>query len=121
MTCGLNPKFTGKNRAPVDRITGGVVAQKHHWPFLAFLRFSERVYCGGTILSDNWILTAAHCCYNKAADVPNQQTKNLFSKVEVRVGNTNGNTNYTIQQHAAYYIIRYNTHCSLCDSVGGII
>ena len=44
-----------------SRIVGGTPAK---WPFIVLLKLFKKTgmsLCGGTIISDNWILTAAHC------------------------------------------------------------
>ena len=47
----------------LDRIVGGVHAVKHSIPWQAGLTRAdcEEVLCGGTIIDDTHILTAAHC------------------------------------------------------------
>ncbi|CAG5088664.1 Oidioi.mRNA.OKI2018_I69.PAR.g11921.t1.cds [Oikopleura dioica] len=45
----------------IDRIYGGVSAIPHSWPWMASLWFG-RFGCGGTIIGDKTVLTAAHCC-----------------------------------------------------------
>merc|ERR1712048_728069 len=40
------------------RIVGGYQAERHAWPFIVKIRIG----CGGSIVSNNWIVTAAHCC-----------------------------------------------------------
>ena len=49
------------NRA--RRIVGGVETEIHEYPWQAGLVTpgSKRVWCGGSIINDQWILTAAHC------------------------------------------------------------
>lgn len=44
-----------------DRIVGGVDAIAHSWPWIINLTFGGYV-CGGTIIDDTTVLTAAHCC-----------------------------------------------------------
>ena len=45
-----------------DRIAGGSEAVVNSWPWIAHIRFGLKK-CGGTILNEKTILTAAHCCY----------------------------------------------------------
>jgi len=45
-------------------ITGGNEATPHEYPWMAALFFEmngQRYFCGGTLISDEWVLTAAHC------------------------------------------------------------
>jgi secreted trypsin-like serine protease len=54
------------------RIVGGNTAQLRYWPGQAVLRLrsgdSISYFCGGTAISDRWILTAAHCTNDIKAD-----------------------------------------------------
>ncbi|XP_063073007.1 ovochymase-1 isoform X2 [Engraulis encrasicolus] len=43
------------------RIIGGREAWAHSWPWQVSLRFATLHACGGAIISDQWIVTAAHC------------------------------------------------------------
>ena len=44
-----------------DRIINGVEAIENSWPWIVRMSFGAFM-CGGTILSENLIVTAAHCC-----------------------------------------------------------
>merc|ERR1719266_1587078 len=43
------------------RIVGGYEAVPHSFPWMAALFVDEQWFCGGTLISDEWVLTAAHC------------------------------------------------------------
>ena len=42
------------------RIVGGSRA-KFNWPFIVRIQISEYSFCGGTLLNNMWVVTAAHC------------------------------------------------------------
>ena len=48
-------------RNPTDRIVGGVEAKPNSWPWIARLIIDQQFGCGGTIIDEKTILTAAHC------------------------------------------------------------
>lgn len=47
------------------KIVDGYVAQRGHFPFYVFLNIflnqDQSKGCGATIISDEWLITAAHC------------------------------------------------------------
>jgi elastase-1 len=45
---------------------GGTVARVHSWPWMVLLIYEstkdgKNYMCGATIISDQWLMTAAHC------------------------------------------------------------
>lgn len=50
-----------------DRIVNGTEATKHAYPFMArlIIRWGEESgMCGGTLISENFVMTAAHCVFH---------------------------------------------------------
>ena len=52
--CSMNP-------AVVSRIVGGEAANSSTWGWAVSLSMNRRYLCGGSIISDSWVITAAHC------------------------------------------------------------
>ncbi|NWR70692.1 ENTK Enteropeptidase, partial [Centropus unirufus] len=47
------------------RIVGGNDARRQAWPWIVSLHFNSRPVCGASLVSDEWLMTAAHCVYGK--------------------------------------------------------
>ncbi|NXX40024.1 ENTK Enteropeptidase, partial [Tricholaema leucomelas] len=45
------------------RIVGGSDARREAWPWIVSLHFNYRPVCGASLVSDEWLVTAAHCVY----------------------------------------------------------
>lgn len=54
--------FGQKNHALEPTIIGGSDAERNQFPYIVSLHFLKRHVCGGSIVSQNWVVTAAHCC-----------------------------------------------------------
>ncbi|XP_053825808.1 enteropeptidase [Vidua macroura] len=47
------------------RIIGGNDARKEAWPWIVSLHFNFQPVCGASLVSDEWLVTAAHCVYGR--------------------------------------------------------
>lgn len=45
----------------IKRIVGGEETQETRYPWMALLRNNNRFYCGGSLITDRYVATAAHC------------------------------------------------------------
>ncbi|CAC5419326.1 TMPRSS15 [Mytilus coruscus] len=45
----------------VPYIIGGTLAYKGQWPWVVAVRKGNTFICGGTLISDRWVITAGHC------------------------------------------------------------
>ncbi|KAI9554581.1 hypothetical protein GHT06_019854 [Daphnia sinensis] len=57
--CGAGP--TKMLSYEEQRIVGGTAAEKNSWPSVASLRRNGQFFCGGSLIAEDKILTAAHC------------------------------------------------------------
>lgn len=61
------------------RIFGGGTSLPGLWPWQVALTVDDLFHCGGSLIAENWVVTAAHCVYNR-------RTRKLFSHIRVHLG-----------------------------------
>ena len=76
---GLQPPSTpqpgcGHKTKGHSRIVGGENARQGDWPWQASVHYQRspgmnKQWCGGTLIDEQWVMSAAHCFHNKD---PNQ-------------------------------------------------
>lgn len=55
------PPAAGHRRAQESKVLGGKECEAHSQPWQSALFQGVRLVCGGVLIDNNWILTAAHC------------------------------------------------------------
>lgn len=92
------PKCTCGVSLLTSRIIGGIKADISEFPWMAMLHYRGTFYCGGSLISDRYVLTAAHCVLNFK---PNQITVKLYDTrgarmVSKAVEKLYGNTRFNL-------------------------
>ncbi|XP_072325394.1 complement factor B-like isoform X1 [Scyliorhinus torazame] len=56
---------------PISRIFGGIKSKEYEWPWQVVIDMQNRDFCGGSIISRHWILSAAHCFNDTIGEITN--------------------------------------------------
>ncbi|CAN8020397.1 unnamed protein product [Ixodes persulcatus] len=87
LSCGVPRSST----RPALRIIGGRPAARGRWPWqVAVLNRRREPFCGGTLVSAGWVLTAAHCVRRRLIVLAGEHSlhRREGSEQEVRVSRT---------------------------------
>ncbi|GAV06025.1 hypothetical protein RvY_16065 [Ramazzottius varieornatus] len=86
--CGRPVTAMERIYTPGSRIVGGKIALDQSWPWIGALmkqkdpKYLPYQFCGGTVLSDSWVITAGHC-------VASMSEADIIRKVKVVLGHEN--------------------------------
>ena len=56
----------GKPTIQGSRVIGGKDARRGSWPWQIALRYNGRFGCGGSLITREWVVTAAHCVHRRS-------------------------------------------------------
>lgn len=74
----------------MERIVGGWVTNVNEYPWVVALTAKGRFYCGGTIINDLYILTAAHCVRSVGGpSLPYRKSRNVYLLIPFQLFRTN--------------------------------
>ena len=102
VTCGCSA-----NSATLTKIVGGQEAGSATWGWAVSLYIAGSL-CGGSIISSEWIATAAHCTYGKSAS---QIT--VYAGSNAKLSGTQVRSVSSINQHSSYNPNTYENDISL--------
>lgn len=68
-SCGEIENFNFSRDVCRKRIVGGQDSSKGAYPWHVLLMKDGRLACGGSLLNERWVLTAAHCVTSKQSDI----------------------------------------------------
>jgi secreted trypsin-like serine protease len=51
----------------VKQIVGGALASRGQFPWQVSIHIDNAYLCGGSLIRNNWVITAAHCTYTRAS------------------------------------------------------
>ncbi|KAK9759662.1 hypothetical protein K7432_017103 [Basidiobolus ranarum] len=105
----------------LSNIVGGKPVVQDGLPFMAHLIIENKPECGGALIGDKWIITAAHCLVKSVNSVVRGQLLNIIpSKIQVILGTvkSNSTTPYTINQYTLapdFDIVEYKNDIAIIE------
>ncbi|KAL4647310.1 transmembrane protease serine 4-like [Arapaima gigas] len=75
-------------RPPQDRIVGGVDAKIEDWPWQVSLQLNGQHTCGGTLVSERWVVSAAHCFASSTKELSRWRVVTGKTYISILAGST---------------------------------
>ncbi|XP_058617512.1 elastase-1-like [Onychostoma macrolepis] len=107
---------------PEERVVGGEVVKPNSWPWQISLQYlsggSYYHTCGGTLIRNNWVMTAAHCVDSSRTwrvvlgdhDIYNHEGREQYMSVSAVHIHPNWNSNSV---SSGYVNITYTTYITV--------
>ncbi|UJR14619.1 hypothetical protein I4U23_001613 [Adineta vaga] len=106
------------------RIIGGIESIPHSWPWIVSIRLASTnsPFCGGSLITDRYILTAAHCFYDDFKKIGNKMITIMKSRYVFVIGahystekNTYLNSHLRLSAKAILLHPQYDTRTKIND------
>ncbi|XP_067910370.1 transmembrane protease serine 2-like [Heterodontus francisci] len=116
----------GKSFMTSTRIVGGMPALLGKWPWQVSLHYKSRHVCGGTIISQDWVMTASHCFFEEDAYKPSNwkvysgfiSQRRLFSATRSYVSKIVTHSSYNSQTNDYdFALLKLQTPLTFTDNV----